>query len=123
MNRKSNWLKLALCASLLTPLPTYASGYQGTDNGGTGTQSTRERVGQSVDDAAITGKVKAAILRDHMLKVLDISVKTDEGIVTLSGTVDTRKALAHATAVAKRVKGVKSVKNELKVESKAGKRL
>lgn len=123
MNRKSNWLKLALCASLLTPLSSYASGYHGTDNGSTGTQSTRESVGQSVDDAAITGKVKAAILGDRMLKVLDISVKTHEGVVTLSGTVDTRRALAHAVAVAKKVKGVRSVKSELKVKSQAGKRL
>ena len=112
MNKKSNWLCLALCACLSAPLAGYAADDKSTD------QKATETVGESISDAAITTKVKAAILADRMLKVMQIKVETNEGVVRLSGTVDTSKAAARATKVAKKVKGVKSVNNELEVKGK-----
>jgi hyperosmotically inducible protein len=41
-----------------------------------------------IDDAAITAKIKAALLADPVLQVLQISVATTDGVVTLSGEVD-----------------------------------
>lgn len=77
---------------------------------------TRESTGEYVDNAAITAKVKAAILQDSTLKVMQISVKTYKDVVQLSGFVDTAAMKAHAGTVAGQVAGVTSVKNDLVVK-------
>ena len=114
MSKKTCCLYLALCACLSAPLASYAAGDEGTDRGG-----TRESIGESISDAAITTKVKAAILGDSTLKVMQIKVETNDGVVQLSGTVDTPEAAAHAAEVAQQVKGVKSVANDLVVGAKS----
>jgi len=80
-----------------------------------GTQ-TSESTGAYVDDAAITAKVKTAILQDPALKVLQISVKTYKNVVQLSGFVDTAQMKARAGTVASQVSGVTSVQNDLIVK-------
>ena len=77
---------------------------------------TAESTGTYVDNAAITAKVKAAILQDPDLKVLQISVKSYKDVVQLSGFVDTGAMKAHAGTVAGNVAGVASVKNDLVVK-------
>jgi osmotically-inducible protein OsmY len=77
--------------------------------------SGRESAGEYVDDATITSKVKANILGDKTLKVLEINVETMQGIVQLSGFVDSRKHETRAVEIANQVKGVKSVKDDLVV--------
>ncbi len=71
----------------------------------------------SVNDAAITGKVKAAIINDSLLKVLEIEVITSSGIVQLNGTVDTQESIDRAQEVASAVQDVKAVENNLVVKS------
>ena len=68
------------------------------------------------DDAATTMRVKKAIYNDASLKVMDISVTTEAGVVDLTGTVKSKAERSRATAVATKVEGVKRVKNDLKVE-------
>ena len=68
------------------------------------------------DDAATTMRVKKAIYNDPSLKVMDVSVTTEAGVVSLSGTVKSKAERTKATAVASKVEGVKRVKNDLKVE-------
>jgi osmotically-inducible protein OsmY len=77
---------------------------------------TAESTGDYVDDTAITAKVKAAILQDPDLKVMQISVKTYKDVVQLSGFVDTGAMKAHAGTVASQVSGVSTVKNDLVVK-------
>lgn len=72
---------------------------------------------QSMDDATITTKVKTAILNDPELKVLKVHVATNNGVVTLSGTVDSPANSDHAKNIAGAVKGVKSVDNQLTVKN------
>lgn len=72
---------------------------------------------QSMDDTGITTKVKTAILNDPELKVLQIHVATNNGVVTLSGTVDSAANSDHAKNIANAVKGVKSVDNQLTVKN------
>ncbi|MBE0616178.1 MAG: BON domain-containing protein [Burkholderiales bacterium] len=74
----------------------------------------RESTGEYVDDAVITTKVKAAILDRPTLKSLDIHVETMKGVVHLWGVVTSRSAVDEAGKVARRVGGVKSVKNDLR---------
>jgi osmotically-inducible protein OsmY len=76
---------------------------------------TTESTGQYIDDAAITAKVKAAILDQPALKSLDIHVDTFKGTVRLSGIVASRSIIDRATEVARGVAGVKSVRNEMRV--------
>ena len=69
-----------------------------------------------LDDAAITTKVKTAIFNEPSLKVFDVGVKTEDGVVYLSGNVKSRAEMAKAVEVARKVNGVKSVRNELKLK-------
>jgi osmotically-inducible protein OsmY len=57
--------------------------------------------------------VETRLKRDAKLKRTDIDVRTDAGIVTLTGKVPDIRASAHASFVARHVKGVRAVKNEL----------
>jgi hyperosmotically inducible protein len=77
---------------------------------------THEGTGQYIDDAAITTKVKTAILGEPGLKVAEINVETFKGVVQLSGFVSSREDIASAVKVASAVGGVKSVKNEMQVK-------
>jgi len=77
---------------------------------------TREGTGEYVDDSAITAKVKAAIFNEPSLKVFQINVETFKGDVQLSGFVDSSQSATKAGEVARSVKGVRSVKNNLIVK-------
>jgi len=71
--------------------------------------------GSFLDDAAITAKVKTAIFNEPGLKMIGISVRTEDHVVELSGSVKSRLERVKAGEVAKKVDGVKRVKNDLKV--------
>lgn len=75
----------------------------------------RETAGQYVDDTTITTKVKAAILNDQGLKGMQINVETMQGVVQLSGFVDTSQQAAQAATDARSVEGVKAVRNSIVV--------
>ena len=78
--------------------------------------SKQEGAGEFVDDSVITTKVKALLAEDDFLKSFQISVETYKGTVQLSGFVDSQKAVDKAGEIARGVKGVKSVKNNLNVK-------
>ena len=73
--------------------------------------------GEVIDDSALTAKVKTALIESSDTKAHQINVETKQGVVQLSGFVDTAAAKSAATNVAKSVTGVKDVKNELSVKS------
>ena len=77
--------------------------------------SGRETVGEYVDDATITTKVKAAMFDDSLLKVMQIGVETMQNVVQLSGFVDSEQTKARAGERARSVEGVREVKNDLVV--------
>ena len=74
-----------------------------------------ESAGEYMDDSSITAKVKWAILRDPDLKTLEISVATTDGVVSLTGAVDSQQRIDRATEVAREIPAVKSVENHLTV--------
>jgi hyperosmotically inducible protein len=80
-----------------------------------GCASTGEYAGQAIDDATITTGVKAAINGDPNLKVSELEVETAQGIVQLRGFVGSADDVAAAAAAARTVKGVKSVRNDLRL--------
>lgn len=73
-----------------------------------------EGTGEYVDDSVITTKVKAAIFNEPTLKSIEINVETYKGIVQLSGFVSAPSQIDKAIEVARSVKGVKSVKNDMR---------
>ena len=75
--------------------------------------SKKESPGEYVDDTVITAKVKAAVLEEPSLKSAEINGETFKGIVQLTGFVRSRADINKAVEVAKGVKGVKSVKNDM----------
>jgi osmotically-inducible protein OsmY len=78
--------------------------------------ATTEGTGGYVDDTVITAKVKTAIFEQPGLKSSEINVETFKGVVQLSGFVSTRDMESMAVATAKGVKGVTSVKNDMRVK-------
>ena len=80
----------------------------------------RETVSSGAAGAALTTKVKTALASDAGLSTMtNIDVDSKDGVVTLKGKVDSADMKKKAGEVAKKVGGVKSVKNELKVEKKS----
>ena len=83
---------------------------------GCASTSTQEGTGEYVDDTVITTKVKAAIFGEPTLKSTEIKVETFKGVVQLSGFVSSAAAENKAVELARSVKGVKSVKDDMRVK-------
>jgi len=79
-------------------------------------KSTGRTGEEVVDDGAITLKVKAALAGDPRTKAHQVNVETREGVVQLSGFVDSSEAKSTAEELARAVDNVKSVDNELDVK-------
>lgn len=80
-------------------------------------KKTAEAVAASVEDMAITASVSAALAKDADLSAIKINVDTKNGRVTLSGPAPTADARDKASNIAKGVKGVSSVDNQLMVRT------
>lgn len=99
-NRLSAFFFVVLLASLL----------------GCASTPKQEGTGEFVDDAVITTKVKAAIFNEPTLKSTEIKVVTFKGEVQLSGFVSSQADINKAVEVARGVKGVISVKNDMRLK-------
>lgn len=71
----------------------------------------------AIDDAAVTAKVKSALIENKTTKAHQIDVDTRNGVVQLNGFVETADAKSEAESAARTVTGVKSVQNNLQVRS------
>src|SRR4051812_30943748 len=77
-----------------------------------------ETTGQYIDDATVTAKVKTAIANDVGVKAAsNVNVETYRGVVQLSGFADSDAQASRAVAAAKKVNGVRSVKNDMRVKA------
>jgi osmotically-inducible protein OsmY len=82
----------------------------------TAPKSNLEKTQAYVDDSVITTKVKAAVFEESSLKSAEINVETYKGIVQLTGFVRSRTDINKAVEVARKIDGVKSVKNDMIVK-------
>jgi osmotically-inducible protein OsmY len=73
-------------------------------------------VGETIDDATITTRVKTSLLNDPTVGGMRIDVDTFKGVVTLSGGVKSPQEEATAVALARKIDGVKDVKSSLQVQ-------
>ena len=79
-----------------------------------------EKAKDAIDDGVITTKIKAEYAKDKAVSMLKIHVNTDpKGVVTLSGDAKSKAEVDQAVKIAKGVKGVTEVKNEIKVAGAA----
>lgn len=78
---------------------------------------TKESAGEYVDDATITTKVKAAFVADKAVSAMAINVETFKGTVQLSGFANSQNEINQAVALARSVKGVKAVKNDIRLKA------
>jgi len=75
-----------------------------------------------IEDAVITAKVKGMFIQqklfgDKDISAITISVETNNGVVSLSGTSDSQQEINNAIKIAKSVKGVKEVKSTIKISN------
>lgn len=73
----------------------------------------RESTGEYIDDTVITSRVKSTLLNDPAVSGLAINVETFKGTVQLAGFVKTVAERNRAVELARAVKGVKQVKNDI----------
>ncbi|WP_434586441.1 molecular chaperone OsmY [Klebsiella sp. R390] len=85
------------------------------NSAGQAVDSSLNKVGDFMDDSTITARVKAALIDDKSISSAGISVKTENKVVTLSGSVDSTAQKEQALSVAKNVKGVTTVNDKLSV--------
>jgi len=79
--------------------------------------SKQETIGQYIDDATVTAKVKTAIASDVGVKAAaNVNVETYRGVVQLSGFADSEDQASKAVTAAKKVNGVRSVKNDIRIK-------
>jgi osmotically-inducible protein OsmY len=91
---------LALIAMLVLPLTFAACG---------------KSVGETIDDATITARVKTALLNDPQVGGMKIDVDTTQGVVTMSGIVKSQAEADRAVQLARQANGVKDVKSTLQI--------
>jgi osmotically-inducible protein OsmY len=101
-------LALILCIGAL-PL---VSGITGCTTGSREKQST----GEYIDDHTLTSRVKSALGDDHQYKYGDVNVVTFKGVVQLSGFVNTSDQKSRVGDIARKVKGVNDVQNNVTIK-------
>ena len=97
-------------------IPTYLLAFTLVALAGCASTAKQEGTGEYVDDTVITTKVKAAIFNEPTLKSTEINVETFKGVVQLGGFVTSQADINKAAQIARGVKGVKSVKNDMRIK-------
>jgi osmotically-inducible protein OsmY len=83
---------------------------------GCASSGTGEKTGEYVDDAWITTKVKSGLIAEGDTKAHNINVDTSGGKVTLTGTAETWQEAEKAAEIARGIKGVTAVQNDIRIE-------
>jgi len=77
----------------------------------------RNKPATFVKDSTITTKIKTKLAAENPASMADIKVDTDkDGVVWMSGTAKTQEEVDKALSIARGTEGVKSVKNEVKIQ-------
>lgn len=118
--KKLSLLMIVFCALAFYGVIAF-TGCTAAKNTGTavseGTKEATEKTGEYVTDASITAAVKMKMADDELVKARNINVVTNDGVVTLNGTVGSKAEEQKAIDLAQSVDGVKSVVSNLKISS------
>jgi hyperosmotically inducible protein len=102
---------ILVSGALIVPTAGYSQS-QGSPNA-----APKATVGEKIDDAVITTKIKAEMAKDKAVSATSIKVDTDKGVVQLSGTAKSKAEAEKAAVIARSVTGVTSVKNDIVVQA------
>lgn len=102
-------------ASGAAPASSGTAAVNSTTASATGTNGSTGAATGAVSETVTTGKIKAAIAADSAMKDTDISVSTNNGVVSLTGTVKSQDQIAIATNLAQRQEGVQRVESNVAV--------
>jgi hyperosmotically inducible protein len=91
----------------------FVAGCAATKSDSSSGATAKRSTGEVIDDAAITAKVKTALLADPEISALKIDVDTKESVVRLKGEIKTLVLRKKVESIARGVAGVKSVDNQL----------
>jgi osmotically-inducible protein OsmY len=80
-------------------------------------QAADRSIGEKLDDTKITTAVKTKLAADRVKSLVNVGVETNDGIVRLYGKVPNPDDKFTAERIARRVKGVRDVTNELRVDT------
>src|ERR1017187_9484429 len=72
-----------------------------------------------VTDDTISDAVRVKLASDQLVGVLDLKVTVNQGVVTLAGSVEAKSLKSRAEHVARKVKGVKQVVNNIEIKTRA----
>jgi len=100
---------MAVSAMMISGMPLHAG--EGKDRPGEST------MGEKVDDATVTSKVKMQLMRNPATSALNTEVDTNDGVVTLTGKAKNRAEKELATEIAKKTKGVVKVDNQMTIDT------
>ncbi|WP_025871696.1 BON domain-containing protein [Methylobacillus glycogenes] len=99
---KTNFKSLLLISALMMPVAAFAA--------------DGDKIETKLSDSVVTTKVKAAFAKDKLVSATDIKVETDsDGLVQLSGHAKSKAEAEHAVKLAKSIKGVTAVKDDITV--------
>jgi Flp pilus assembly secretin CpaC len=73
---------------------------------------------EAVDDSLIANKVTLALYSDRQVNGRGIKVESAQGVVELTGVVGSTAEAQRAEQIAQQVKGVKAVRNRLRVQER-----
>lgn len=76
---------------------------------------TGATLGENIDDGTLTSSVKTKLASDKLVTLTRVGVETNNGVVYLTGEVETAQQRSHIGSLASEVKGVKKVVNNLQV--------
>lgn len=88
---------------------------EGANRVGAAASAVAERGGEVLGDAGLTAKIKSKMALDDSVRALDISVHTVDGVVTLTGRVNSEAEHERAVRLAKETAGVRSVEDRIRV--------
>ena len=81
-------------------------------------EEAKRNTSEFTSDAALTAKVKSAIATDVGARTAAaINIETFRGVVQLTGFVNSPEQAQRAEAAAKKIEGVRSVKNDVRIKS------
>jgi len=101
------------CERTATERTTSTTVDRATSQVAANTEAAANKATTAIGDAAITGSVKTAMIAEPGLKAMQIDVDTKNGVVTLTGAVDSAADKARAVQIAQGVTGVTSVIDRL----------
>jgi hyperosmotically inducible protein len=78
--------------------------------------ATNRPIGDQLDDAGVVAEINARLAASPVTSALNINVDSLDGVVTLSGVVETNESRLEAERIARTTSGVKRVISRIRVE-------